>query len=237
MSDRAILTYHSISEASSPLAISSGEFRRQIEALASSNVRIVPLAELLTSAAPAVALTFDDGYLDFYQRAWPILRDRNLPATVFLITSALDGGSHDGRPCMNWSNVGEIHHEGITCGAHTATHPNLAQMSQQRGEQEILDSKSAIEDHLGEPGEQFCYHTAIQLAHCVSSLASTSRLDARPNSIICQAGPPASTSSDWMPTICRVDRLTACLLDRVALISELADSFAAVGNQSGARHS
>ncbi len=157
MSDRAILTYHSISEASSPLAISSGEFRRQIEALASSNVRIVPLAELLTSAKPAVALTFDDGYLDFYQRAWPILRDRNLPATVFLITSALDGGSHDGRPCMNWSNVGEIHHEGITCGAHTATHPNLAQMSQQRGEQEILDSKSAIEDHLGEPVEQFCY--------------------------------------------------------------------------------
>ncbi len=157
MSDRAILTYHSISEASSPLPISTGEFRRQIEALASSNIRIVPLAELLTSAEPAVALTFDDGYLDFYQQAWPILRDRNLPATVFLITSALDGGSHNGRPCVNWSNVGELHREGITFGAHTATHPNLAQVTQQRAGQEILDSKFAIEDRLREPVEQFCY--------------------------------------------------------------------------------
>jgi peptidoglycan/xylan/chitin deacetylase (PgdA/CDA1 family) len=157
MSDRAILTYHSIGESSSPIAILPAEFQRQIEALVRSDIRIVPLAELSTSAQPAVTLTFDDGYLDFYEQAWPILQDHKLPASVFLITSTLDGGSHEGRPCLNWSHVEELRRAGITFGAHTATHPNLAQVTQQRGEQEILDSKLAIEDRLGEAVTEFCY--------------------------------------------------------------------------------
>lgn len=157
MSDRAILTYHSIGESSSPIATVAAEFQRQIEALVNSDIRIVPLAELLASTEPTVALTFDDGYLDFYEQAWPILQRHKLPASVFLITSTLDGGNHEGRRCLNWSHVEELRSTGITFGAHTATHPNLAHVDEQRGEQEILDSKRAIEDRFGEAVTEFCY--------------------------------------------------------------------------------
>ncbi|MEM6986005.1 MAG: polysaccharide deacetylase family protein, partial [Pseudomonadota bacterium] len=40
------------------------------------------------SARPAVLLTFDDGYTDFYENAYPILREFDVPALVFIPTEA-----------------------------------------------------------------------------------------------------------------------------------------------------
>ena len=48
-------------------------------------------------------ITFDDGYLDNYQYAFPILRDLGLPAVVFLTTDFVDGVHH-----FYWDHVADL---------------------------------------------------------------------------------------------------------------------------------
>jgi peptidoglycan/xylan/chitin deacetylase (PgdA/CDA1 family) len=53
---------------------------------------LVTSAERPTRARPAVLITFDDGYRDYHDLAYPVLRDLKIPALVFVATSFLDGG-------------------------------------------------------------------------------------------------------------------------------------------------
>lgn len=50
---------------------------------------------------PACLLTFDDGWRSVYDHAWPILRDSDLPALVFLITDTLHGREPSGYPFLD----------------------------------------------------------------------------------------------------------------------------------------
>ena len=77
---KAILAFHAIDDAAAPVCISRSEFVRELDALERAHVAVVPLEELAGSRAPAVALTFDDGFADFGSEAWPELRRRGLPA-------------------------------------------------------------------------------------------------------------------------------------------------------------
>jgi len=72
---------------------------RQLLVFLRSHYDVVHLEELLTwdkftkgRRKPACALTFDDGYMDNYTNAFPILKEMEMPATVFL-TAALVGTS------------------------------------------------------------------------------------------------------------------------------------------------
>jgi peptidoglycan/xylan/chitin deacetylase (PgdA/CDA1 family) len=64
-------------------------FRRQVEFLC-RHFTVVGLDEAVAAASPrVVALTFDDGYRGVYTRAFPVLREYGLPATVFLVTERI----------------------------------------------------------------------------------------------------------------------------------------------------
>jgi len=71
-------------------------FRQRLEILARGGYRVLPLAEaverLRTGALPpqSVALTFDDGFYDFYEVGFPMLRDFGFPATVYQTTYYCD---------------------------------------------------------------------------------------------------------------------------------------------------
>ena len=90
----AVLLYHRVADLARDvhdLAVSPAAFQSQMEELR-ANWRVVPLRELADAAAHgvpppgAIALTFDDGYLDNFATAAPILADLGLPATFFLTT-------------------------------------------------------------------------------------------------------------------------------------------------------
>lgn len=93
-----VLNYHAIVR--QPLTIpdwcflAEDAFLEQMEELAASAdvVRLADLANRPSDASdrPLVALTFDDGFLNNHEVAFPILRRLNLPATVFVCTDFID---------------------------------------------------------------------------------------------------------------------------------------------------
>jgi hypothetical protein len=70
----------------------AGEFRKRMALLREAKCSVVNLGEALkrldqgTLPPRSVVLTFDDGFADFYDVAWPILREFGFPATVYLTT-------------------------------------------------------------------------------------------------------------------------------------------------------
>ena len=79
-----------------------------------------------------MAITFDDGFRDFGEVAWPVLRDLGLSAMVYIPTDCIDGperwdGTH--RPLMSWDEVRRLDAEGVNFGNHTATHADLSRLS------------------------------------------------------------------------------------------------------------
>lgn len=92
-----ILCYHGVSmidehEWHPELYVTQERLRERLRALRDGGYQILPLAEatrrLYDGSLPArsVALTFDDGAVDFERRALPVLREFNAPATLYLTT-------------------------------------------------------------------------------------------------------------------------------------------------------
>lgn len=112
----------------------------------------------------AVALTFDDGYENFYEYAFPVLQRHGFPAIVYLISGMLGQAAswfaRDGRDTpllMSAARVRELRRAGIDFGSHSVSHAKLAEQSTQRIQEEISRSKAELEDVLGESVRHFCY--------------------------------------------------------------------------------
>ena len=94
-----ILMFHRVNDEDDPFfpAVQARAFRRQMEYLA-RNFPVISLNDFRRTGLPEnsypyyFALTFDDGYRDNYLHAFPILKQLNLPATIFLTTGYLDSG-------------------------------------------------------------------------------------------------------------------------------------------------
>ena len=97
-----------------------------------------------------VVLTFDDGYLDFYTEAFPILRQYGYPATIFLPTDYIDGSKPGLREKKHlaWEQVRELSQSGIDFGSHTCSHPQLYDLKPNEIELELRKSKETIEQIL-----------------------------------------------------------------------------------------
>ncbi len=145
-------------------------FRFQMWYLKAAGFKVVSLNEILDfvrggqPAGRLIALTFDDGYMDFHENAWPVLKRYGYPSTVFLVPG-LAGGSNDWdsgklgarKKLMDWGKVRELSAGGVIFGAHTMTHPHLTEIPPAQMKEEIRGSKNAIEEQTGRPVEFFCY--------------------------------------------------------------------------------
>jgi peptidoglycan/xylan/chitin deacetylase (PgdA/CDA1 family) len=164
-----ILYYHRIADDRDPLAVSPDDFRRQMDALATSGQRVVDLYEIddlaLAPDEAAIALTFDDGYADVLANALPVLREHGFASVVFVVPGAIDGRAAfewypPGAmpPVAGWDELraeeraGLVHFE-----PHTITHPVLTALARRDATREIAESKSEVEAELGRPARLFCY--------------------------------------------------------------------------------
>lgn len=156
-----ILMYHYIGNNPNPfdlarnsLSINPEKFDEQMKYLKDNGYNTISLDTLypalkgqLTLPSKPIILTFDDGYIDFYINAYPILSKYGLHATVFIPTNLMNQGYY-----LNWSQIREMSSSGlITFGSHGINHYHLTSVSPQTAETEIVQSKKIIQDNLGVP--------------------------------------------------------------------------------------
>jgi peptidoglycan/xylan/chitin deacetylase (PgdA/CDA1 family) len=108
-----------------------------------------------------VVLTFDDGFANFAEEAWPILHRLAFKATVFAVVDRIgqtaDWLSSGDRPrLMNMATLRQLAGQGVEIGSHTLTHPRLAALPVTAQRREIADSKKKLEDSLGQAVLHFC---------------------------------------------------------------------------------
>jgi peptidoglycan/xylan/chitin deacetylase (PgdA/CDA1 family) len=198
-----ILMYHSISEDNEALqqayyrvATSPRRFAEQMQWLADEGWAGVSLEDALrglgggrSNGRRAVAITFDDGFRDFYTEAWPVLQKHHFTATMYLPTTliAAERKSFRGKECLIWNEVRELRGQGVRFGSHTATHPKLHELSWEAIEQEVKGSKACLERELGEKIESFAYPYAFP--------QEDRRYTARLGSLLAQCGYRSSVTT------------------------------------------
>lgn len=168
----AILMYHSLENPDFSADLPASKLESDLRFLDETpSVELVDLPEVLSveSGTRKVAVTFDDGYKNFYSVARPILRKYDAPATVFLNPDFVGDRnrelieerhtiSSDERIVLSDGEVTELVDDpGIRVGNHTATHPRLATLDRDELRAEILGGKSKLEDRYGISVERFCY--------------------------------------------------------------------------------
>lgn len=163
-----ILMYHYLSDPPpgadairSDLSVSPVQFEAQLAYLREQGYQTISLQQLsyaLSRNEPLppqpIIITFDDGYRDHYTNAFPILKKYGFTATFFVFTQVIDEYNVD---FLTWEMVKEMHQAGMEFGSHSYRHSDLTNRDVDFLVYEILGSKEAIEERIGEPVRFFCY--------------------------------------------------------------------------------
>jgi len=100
-----------------------------------------------------VVLTFDDGYQDFYENVYPVLKTYNFKATVFVITQLVGGADY-----LSWGELREMTDSGlVSLGDHTLSHLSLVSLSKEKIQDEIMSAKKIIQEKTGIATNVFAY--------------------------------------------------------------------------------
>jgi peptidoglycan/xylan/chitin deacetylase (PgdA/CDA1 family) len=161
-----ILMYHYVDDTPPPagpyadgLTVRTNDFVAEMNYLVEGGYHTVSLADVYLAMAgekqlpeKPVALTFDDGGLDNYEVAFPLLKEYGLTGTFFVITGSV---GKEGQ--MDWDMLREMASQGMSIQSHTVSHPDLRGVSESRLASELADSRSAIEEVIGEPSYVLAY--------------------------------------------------------------------------------
>ena len=170
-----ILLYHSVQDRApgsfGPWAVGRQLFVDHMDKLVElgyTGLSIGQLMNLTRAGRPlpdkTVLVTFDDGFADFASNAWPVMKARGFPATLYVTAGVVDGISQwlepmgaGQLPMLGTEAIRELADDGVEIGAHSMTHPQLDCVGRDQARREIIDSKSALEMIVGRPVDSFAY--------------------------------------------------------------------------------
>ena len=188
-----VFMYHHVSPHKSDMVtVTPDVFEAQMRFLAEAGYKTLSADELVEFAGgnlvikeKAVAITFDDGYIDNYVYAFPVLKKYNIKATIFLVADWVEEASkaqgsrgkgqgviapshQEGKELiakgqthqviMNWDMVKEMQESGlIDFYSHTMTHRKCAELSDAELMRELQDSRRIIEQRLNKPSPYLCW--------------------------------------------------------------------------------
>jgi peptidoglycan/xylan/chitin deacetylase (PgdA/CDA1 family) len=166
-----ILYYHRVAEGIPPRqGVSPSIFESQMNYLRKRNYRPIGFADLAVffqSGDPLppkpVIISFDDGYLDTFTQAYPILMKAGFTATVFIVSgfigdwSSWEGSGKNRAPLMTKDNILTMSAQGFHFGGHTQTHKKLVAISPEEARREIETGKRDLEELLQKPVHSFAY--------------------------------------------------------------------------------
>jgi len=141
------------------LSVAINTFREQMDYLLGKGYHIIGLDEMMAGIrsgslpGKSVVLTFDDGYRDFYDNVFPILREKGIKATVFAISQFVGGPRY-----VEWWQLREMSGSGLVLvGDHTLNHLSLPRLSVDEQRNQIVSAKKILEDYVGQKVEFFAY--------------------------------------------------------------------------------
>jgi len=163
---RAIFTFHSIDDKGSVISYRPQYFSLLLETLAARDIPVLDLGTLLRpETRKGVAITFDDGMRSVYMNALPVLRERGIPAHMFLSTDAIDSDKSWPRNAvdgyafdmLSWNEIEALHEGGVLIESHTHTHPDMRLLTIAQMEEECERADDRIEGKIGRRPEYFAY--------------------------------------------------------------------------------
>ncbi|HHU09001.1 MAG TPA: polysaccharide deacetylase family protein [Intrasporangiaceae bacterium] len=176
----SLLIYHRIGAGTrDELDVPTAAFIAQLDVLSEHDIVGLDTAlDRLDGGASehSIVLTFDDGFADVYENAWPHLRDRHLPFTVYLASAYMgeqmvwEGSSAKGARGMGvtWHQLEEMLDSGLcTIGNHTHTHVRPEELTTA----ELDECNEVIERHLGVRPAHFTYPWGVPVPALEQELA------------------------------------------------------------------
>jgi peptidoglycan/xylan/chitin deacetylase (PgdA/CDA1 family) len=168
-----VLAYHLVDAGTgSPVDLDGIVFRRQMEELREI-AAVVPLRTLAAKPAadhgrPRVAITFDDAYANFLERAWPALEELALPATLFVPVGFVEG-THPAPirgtghlPPATWDDLAEaVADPLLDVGSHSWSHGDLRRLPDADLDRELAASRRHLSERLEVSVTSFCYPRAL----------------------------------------------------------------------------
>jgi peptidoglycan/xylan/chitin deacetylase (PgdA/CDA1 family) len=162
------------------LEITPEFLRRTIETYRQQSHRFVSIDEACDVISkghtnhPFVCLTFDDGYQDNYDIAYPILKQMEVPFTIYITTGFINNRLpmwwyYNEKLGINSESLKALDADPLcTIGAHTVSHPKLDTLSSEEQRKEIMQSKQELEALLGHPIRHFSYPHGAYNAYTLS---------------------------------------------------------------------
>lgn len=165
-----VLLYHNVdNDTPESTSVKPAVFERHLKYLWDNNFFVLPLAEILDAIAAgkplpenSIAITFDDAYESVHRVAWPALRERRWPFTVFVSTQTVDAGYGN---YMSWSQIRELLEAGGTIGNHglNHAHPLLREPGENKADwlarfrRDVLEAAQRIEGETGATTKLYAY--------------------------------------------------------------------------------
>jgi peptidoglycan/xylan/chitin deacetylase (PgdA/CDA1 family) len=150
--------------------VSPARFAEQIDALVACGYRSVTFDQWIdyrqglvkTLPPKPLIVTFDDGYTCFDEHAWPVLKQRGIRPTVFLVSSQIGKSNawDEGEmsfPLLDVSRIRALQHDGVEFGSHSVSHKPLARLASDEAFQELNTSRWALAELLDREVNVFAY--------------------------------------------------------------------------------
>lgn len=201
-----ILMYHEIGDGPNSLFVSEQNFAEQMRCLYDHGYQAVSMAQasrILAEGKPVdklVILTFDDGYLTFYTKVWPVLKQYNYSATVFVITGFVGYYSN----YANWEQLKELNANGMEIGCHTMTHPSLTTLNTAGLQQQINGSRAVLQQN-GIIADAFCYPSGQYNQNTINQVKNAGFKSA----VTTQYGISAANQNAYLLSRIRISRYTS----------------------------
>lgn len=159
----SVLIYHHVSDKTpKSTSVTVEQLVQHLDLIDELGLQVVPLTDITDAikqkrAVPDnwVAITFDDGYRNVYDNAFPILQQRQIPFTVFVNPSMVKPS----KLYMDWNQLKELSDAGAIIANHTLAHENLVQdgLTTEQIIKNINAAEAQIQQHLGQNHKMLAY--------------------------------------------------------------------------------
>ncbi|MFT5659701.1 MAG: biofilm PGA synthesis lipoprotein PgaB [Sulfurimonas sp.] len=162
VSSAVVFMYHHFGKSKYPSTnIKLEQFKKQLDYLEAHHYNVWPLSKILRYVknrrglpSKTVGITIDDAYISTYTHAYPMLKKRNFPFTVFVNTNPI---GHNSVNYMTWEHMKEMKLYGAEFANHSSTHDYLTPKKnerkvewQKRIKREIEDAQRILHRELGQ---------------------------------------------------------------------------------------